>query len=105
MGNSLGSYVIEQSSSSDLKNIKWTQKNPVDPNKSKIKRKSARKTSPLNVVYIHKSKTITPQVEKVFKIDMIIRKRKLKNKKEDKKFQTSSASNCIIKQGFTRPAR
>ena len=103
MGNSLGSYKIAQSSSSDLKNIKWTQKNSVD-NKLKNKKKTKRKTSPLNIIYDNKSKTVKPLVEKVLKINLIS-KEKLKNKKEDKKFRASSAYNCIIKQGFTRPAR
>jgi hypothetical protein len=104
MGNSLGSYKIAQSSSSDLKNIKWTQKNSIDNNESKNKKKTKRKTSPLNIIYDNKRKTIKPLVGKVLKIDLTS-KEKLKNKKEDKKFRTSSASNCIIKQGFTRPAR
>jgi hypothetical protein len=104
MGNSLGSYKIAQSSSSDLKNIKWTQKKSTDNNKSKNKKKTKRKTSPLNIIYDNKSKTAKPLVEKVHKINLI-NKEKPQNKKEDKKFRTSSASNCIIQQGFTRPAR
>ena len=35
MGSSLGDYNIEQSSSFDLKNIKWTQKNLSDAKKVK----------------------------------------------------------------------
>ena len=35
MGKSLGEYVIERSSSSNIENIKWTQKNPKDTTKSK----------------------------------------------------------------------
>jgi hypothetical protein len=70
MGNSLGSYKIAQSSSSDLKNIKWTQKNSVDNTESKNKKKTKRKTSPLNIIYDNKSKTIKPLVGKVLKIDL-----------------------------------
>lgn len=107
MGKSLGDYNIEKSSSSDIKNIKWTQKNPVDPDKSKNKKKSPRKTSPTNIIYNHKSKKTKPHVEKVFKIEEVLETEKSKNKKKtpDKKFQTSSASNYKIEQGFSRPGR
>ena len=105
MGNSLGDYNIEKSSSSDLKNIKWSQKNPGDPNKSK--KKPARNTSPFNIIYTQKPKKIKSSVKKVFKIGVISDIEKLKNKKKeaDKRFQTSSASYCLISQGFKRPAR
>jgi len=38
MGNSLGDYMLEQSSLSGASNIKWTQKNPADTEKSKKKK-------------------------------------------------------------------
>ena len=47
MGKSLMDYNIEQSSSADIKNIKWTQKNPTDPDKPKKKKK--KQTSPTNI--------------------------------------------------------
>ena len=62
MLKSLMDYNIEQSSSADIKNIKWTHKNPKDTEKSK-------------------------------------------KKNADKRHQNSSASNCKIKQGFSRPGR
>ncbi len=40
MLKSLMDYNIEQSSSADIKNIKWTHKNPKDTKKSKKKLKS-----------------------------------------------------------------
>ena len=55
-------YNIEQSSSADIKNIKWTQKNPKDTEKSK-------------------------------------------KKNANKRHQNFSASNCKIKQGFSRKGR
>jgi len=55
-------YNIEQSSSADIKNIKWTQKNPKDIEKSK-------------------------------------------KKNANKRHQNFSASNCKIKQGFSRKGR
>jgi hypothetical protein len=106
MGKSLGDYNIEKSSSSDIKNIKWTQKNPVDIDKSENKKKT-KKTSPLNIIYANKTKKVKPPVEKIFKVKDIVHSEKSKNnkKKTDKKFQNSSASNCKIEQGFTRPGR
>lgn len=107
MGKSLGDYNIEKSSSSDLKNIKWTQKNPVDIDKSKNKKKTTKKTSPSNIIYDHKVKKTKPPMEKVFKIEEVLETEKSKNKKKtpDKKFRTSSASNYKIAQGFERPGR
>lgn len=107
MRKSLGDYKIEQSSSSDIKNIKWTQKNPVDTDKVKNKKKTSQNTSPTNIIYAQKTKKVPPGVEKVFKIEEVDSTENLKNskKKVDKKFQNSSASNCKIKQGFRRPGR
>ncbi len=95
---SLGDYNIEQSSSADIKNIKWSQKNPKDAEIKKKKR--TRKISPLNIIYTQKTK---PSVEKVFRLKEDIKKTKKKN--TDKKSQKSSADNCKIKQGFKRPGR
>jgi len=95
---SLGDYNIEKSSSTDIKNIKWSQKNPKDAEIKKKKRR--RKISPLNIIYTQKTK---PSVEKVFRIEEDVEK--TKKKKTDKKFQKSSADNCKIKQGFKRPGR
>jgi len=107
MGKSLGDYNIEQSSSSDIKNIKWTQKNQGNSDKLKEKKKIAKKTSPMNVVHTHKTEKVKPLVKKIFKVKEITEAEKLKEKKKKtgKKFQNSSASNCKIKQGFRRPAR
>ena len=38
MGKSLGDYNIEKSSSSDINNIKWSQKKPSNTEKSKNKK-------------------------------------------------------------------
>ncbi len=95
---SLGDYNIEQSSSADIKNIKWSQKNPKDAEIKKKNRK--RKISPLNIIYTEK---IKPSVKKIFRIKEDIEK--TKKKKTDKKFQKSSADNCNIQQGFKRPGR
>ena len=104
MGNSLADYKIEKSSSSDINNIKWTQKNPVEPDKPK-KKKTTRNISPLNIIYTSKTKKIKPSIKKLIKIEEIVSTNSKNKKKIGKKFQNSSASNCIIKPGFTRPAR
>ena len=104
MGKSLGDYNIEKSSSSDIKNIKWTQKNPVDPDEPKNKKKK-RNTSPINIIYTSNPK-VKPDTKKLFKIENDGDSRKSKNKgKTGKSFQNSSSSNYIIKPGFTRPGR
>jgi len=43
MGKSLGDYNIEQSSSHNIRNIIWTTKNQVDPEKSKNKKINSNK--------------------------------------------------------------
>ena len=48
-------YNIEQSSSSDIINIKWTQKNPSEPKKQKKKRN---KISPTNTIPAKESKNV-----------------------------------------------
>ncbi len=104
MGNSLADYKIEQSSSSDINNIKWTQKNPVEPDKHK-KKKNTRNTSPLNIIYTSKTKKIKPSMKKLIKIEENVSTNSKNKKKTGKRFQNSSASNCIIKPGFTRHGR
>ena len=105
MGNSLADYKIEQLSSSGINNIKWTQKNPVDPDKPKNKKKTTRNTSPLNIIYPSKTKKIKPSIKKLIKIEEIVSTNSKNKKKTGKRFQNSSASNCIIKPGFTRSGR
>ena len=46
MGKSLGDYNIEQSSSHNIRNIIWTTKNQVDPEKSKNKKINSNKKIP-----------------------------------------------------------
>ena len=105
MGKSLGDYNIERSSSSDINNIKWTQKNSADAGKSKSK-KPTKNTSPSNIIYTQNTQKISEPIEKIFKIENSkTDKPKNKKKNSDKKFQTSSASNCNIEPGFSRKAR
>lgn len=100
MGKSLADYNIEQSSSSDMKNIKWSQKKSIDAQKSKKKKKTTNNISPSNIIYTRDK--AEPFAEKVFRV---IENEKSKKKKTGKRSQTSSASNCKIEQGFRRPGR
>ena len=102
MVKSLGDYNKEQSSSSDVKNIKWTQKDPVDQDKPKKKRK--RKISATNIISNKKNKKTENKVEKIFKIEDND-DGKNKNKPLNRKFEKSSISNSKIEQGYKRPAR
>ena len=98
MGSSLGDFNISQSSSVDVKNIKWTQKNSRDTDKPK--KKKTRKFPSTNV--IHATKMEVRKTAKIFKIK---ENDKSTKKKTDKKIQSSSASTCKIKPGFRRPGR
>ena len=100
MGKSLMDYNIEQSSSTDIKNIKWTKKNTADPNKPKKKKK--KQISPTNIILTKPAKTQS-DTEKVFKIEE--NNNKSKKKKTASKAQNSSLDNCKIEQGYKRRAR
>ncbi|HSB84205.1 MAG TPA: hypothetical protein VLD64_06955 [Nitrosarchaeum sp.] len=103
MIKSFGDYNIERSSSSDINNIKWTQKNPSDTDKLKNKKKATKNTSSYNIIYTETQK-VNSSAKKVFKVILNVES-KNKKKKENKQFQTSAASNCNIEPGFTRKAR
>ena len=103
MGNSLGEYIISKYCSSDIKNIKSSQRNPIDPDKPKNKQQQ-RNTSPPHILYNSHTK-VKSDVQKSFKIkndDAI----KLKSKEKPReRFLNFSPSNYIIKPGFKRPGR
>ena len=102
MVKSLGDYNKEESSSSDVKNIRWTQRKSLDSEKPK-KKKTKKKISPVNI--IQKTKKDKIKKDKIFKVDEEKNAKKSKNKIVNKKFQKSSASYGIIEQGFKRPGR
>ena len=106
MAKSLGEYVIEKSSSSDIQNIIWTQKNPKDIEKLKKKKsdKKYKTSSASNIIYAQKTKKASPHTAKVFKIE-VVDTEKSKNQKSNKKYQNSSAAKCKIKPEFKRPGR
>lgn len=100
MGNSLGEYNIARSSSTNIKNIKSSQRHPADPDKPKKKKRNISST---NIIYASNPK-IKPDVKKIFKIKSNSKKSK-NNTTKGKIIQNASASTCIIKPGFTRPGR
>jgi len=102
MVKSLGDYNIEQSSSTDVNNIKWSKKIQIE-HKPKIKKKKT--ISPTNIIPNPQIKETSTTIEKIFKVKENTNSEKSKNKKTNKKFQKSSASNCKIEPSFTRPAR
>ena len=105
MTKSLGDYNIERSSSSDTKNISWSQKTPTDVDQPKKKKpdKPSKNTSATNIIYTDAESE--PSVEKTFIIEKIIDAGKTKKKNLDRRFENTSASNCNIQQGFERPSR
>jgi hypothetical protein len=100
MGKSLMDYNIEQSSSTDIKNIKWTKKNSTEHNKPKKKKK--KQTSPTNIIS-NKTPKAQLDTQKIFKIEES--STKSKKKKTTSKAQNSSLDNCKIEQGYKRRAR
>lgn len=96
MKKSLGEYNIEQSSTADINNIRWTRKRPnITP-----KPKKAKKIPP-PILVPKKTKAKKP-VKTVFKV----KENSAKSKEETgKQFQNASRKNCLIKPGFKRPGR
>ena len=105
MTKSLGDYNIERSSSSDVRNITWTQKTPTDADKPKKKNlnKTSQNISATNIIFTEDP--VKVPAKKVFIIEEVMNTSTSKKKHLDRKFENSSASNCNIKQGYTRPSR
>jgi len=103
MIKSLGDYNKKRSSSTDVNNITWTQKNPTDPEKPRKKNK--KKISPLNIIPSTNDDKTSKILERVYKIEAATNEDKSKREIEDRRFENSSASKCIIKPGFKRPGR
>ena len=102
MVKSLGDYNKEKSSSSDLKNITWTKKNPTDIEKPRNKNK--KKISPTNIIYSKNDKP-SKAIKKIYKIEEVSSEEKTKNNISDRMFEKSSTDNSKIKPSFKRPAR
>ncbi len=104
MTKSLGDFNMERSSSSDLKNIVWTKKTLVDPERTKKKTsEKSKNTSPTNIVYADADEVVSKK--KTFVISPVRNMSRTRGKNHDRRFENSSASNCKIQQGFKRPSR
>ena len=86
MVKSLGEFNISQSSSADIHNITWSQRNPRDTDIPK-KRKT-RKISPTNIIYTTKIKI--KQAVKIFKI-------KENNTFDINRFENDNPINNLLK--------
>jgi len=98
MLKSLAEYNISESSSADIHNITWSQRNPRDIDIPK-KRKT-RKISPTNIIY-----TTTIKIKQAVKIFIVKENNKSKKKIIYEKFQNASVTICKIEQGFKRKGR
>ena len=98
MVKSLVEFNISQSSSVDIHNIMWSQRNPRDIDIPK-KRKT-RKISPTNIIYTTKIK-----IKEAVKISIVKENDKPKKKNAGEKFQNASVTICKIEQGFKRKGR
>ncbi|MBC8516469.1 MAG: hypothetical protein ISR81_02980 [Nitrosopumilus sp.] len=105
MVKSLGDYNKEKSSSYDTKNIKWSKKNPLDLDKSKKKKSTKKKISPLNIIPRSKNEKTVEKEERIFKVEEDSDEDKSKNQILNRKFEKSSVSNSKIEPGFKRKAR
>jgi len=105
MVKSLGDYNKEKSSSSDTKNIKWSKKNPLDSDKSKNKKSTKKKISPLNIIPRSKNEKAVEKVERIFKVEEDSDDEKSKNQILNRRFEKSSVSNSKIGPGYKRKAR
>ncbi len=98
MVKSLGEFNISLSSSADIHNITWSQRNPRDIDIPK-KRKT-RKISPTNIIYTSEIK-----IKEAVKIFIVKENDKPKKKNTYEKFQNASVTICKIEQGFSRKGR
>ena len=98
MPKSLGEYVISQSSSADINNIKWSPKKSRDTDIPKKRKK--RKISSTNIIYTDKIKV--KEAAKIFKVK---ENDKPKKNNTHEKFQNSSVTVCKIEEGFSRKGR
>jgi transposase len=106
MRKTLGDYNIEKSSSSDLNNISWSQKNQKEeskPRKKKIVKKS-QIPSGTNIIY-KKEEDEKTDTNKIFKIKSEENSEKSKEE-TGKRFENTAASLGQVKErSYKRPAR
>tara|TARA_B100000470_G_C19648080_1_gene327404 strand:+ start:122 stop:442 length:321 start_codon:yes stop_codon:yes gene_type:complete len=106
MRKTLGDYNIEKSSSSDLNNINWSQKNQKKENKPKKKKivKESQIPSGTNIIY-KKEEDEKTDTNKIFKIK---NEENSEKAKEDtgKRYENTAASLGQVKErSYKRPGR
>ena len=107
MTKSLGDYNIEKSSSSDVNNISWSQKNQNDDNKPKKKKivKEGQMPAGINIVYKKDSDEDKVIVKKVFIIEDEQKSDKAKEEVGRRFENTSAILGTVKERAFKRPAR
>ena len=107
MTKSLGDYNIEKSSSSDVNNISWSQKNQNDDNKPKKKKilKEGQMPSGVNIIYKKDSDEEEKIVKKVFIIEGEQKSDKAKEEVGRRFENTSAILGTVKERAYKRPAR
>lgn len=98
---SFGDYTIAKSSSVDINNIKWTQRNQDTAKKSKKSKEKTKKISPFNIIYTDDVEN--PTLDRIFKIQT--EQTEQKKKKNEKKAKTASTTSSKIQYSFSRRGR
>lgn len=106
MTKSLGDYNIEKSSSSDVNNISWSQKNQKEGNKPKKKKivKKSKIPSGTNIIYKKKEDEKT-DTNKIFKIKNEENSEKPKEETGKRYENTASSLGQVKEKSYKRPAR
>ena len=107
MTKSLGDYNIEKSSSSDVNNISWSQKNHNEDNKPKKKKivKEGQMPSGVNIIYKKDSDEEEKIVKKVFVIEGEQKSDKAKEEVGRRFENTSAILGTVKERAYKRPAR
>jgi hypothetical protein len=106
MRKTLGDYNIEKSSSSDINNISWSQKNQKEGNKPKKEKivKKSKIPSGTNIIYKKKEDEKT-DTNKIFKIKNEENSEKAKEETGKRYENTSSSLGQVKERSYKRPAR
>lgn len=106
MRKTLGDYNIEKSSSSDVNNISWSQKNQKEGNKPKKKKivKKSQIPSGTNIIYKKKEDEKT-DTNKIFKIKNEENSEKPKEETGKRYENTASSLGQVKEKSYKRPAR
>ena len=106
MRKTLGDYNIEKSSSTDLNNISWSQKNQKEEDKPKKKKivKKSQIPSGTNIIY-KKEEDKNEDISKIFKIKNEENSEKSKEETGKRYENTSSLLGQVKERTYKRPGR